>query len=159
MSKLIDYFQNVERIELADGRLLSLKRIHQTLTYGNQLEGLPGRDEQALERHRAWFEKKNGRTILLDARPVPLPLTEEEKDFYRNHRVRSFNTHPFTSLAPVQCIAKFESDHVPGGDGYDISKLNMIWYQEKYAMPIAPEIMDKLRVFDWDGYAVNEPLL
>jgi len=160
MNKIKDlnkYFYAMETIELESGRVISLTKLNQLRTYGGQYEGLPRYTPLVANELQRQVQGGWGKTIIIDTSAVPIPLSEERKDYYRNHRVRSLSNHSLTSLAPVTCVASFQSSDVAKGnsDDGDFSVLNMIWFQEDFAMPIDPDILNLIKSVDWDTEAEN----
>ena len=40
----------------------------------------------------------------------------------------------------------------------DGSQLAVVWFQQDFAMPIDPIVMEKIKALDWDAYAENYDL-
>lgn len=146
---LDNYFHNIYQIILNSGRTIKLTRLTQWQTYEGLLVGLPDYNPTVAEILCNEFKLDHGHTIIIDASAVPLPISEETKDYYRNHSLWRHMPQSFTSLAPITCVGKFESAPIDG-DTFDGSMLNMIWFQQQYAMPIAAPMLDKIKAVDWD---------
>jgi len=162
-------------LTLSSGRNIYLKSLDQRLTYGDLLEGLPRFDHQRVESLRKNIEKEFAcPVVVVDASPFPLPLSQEERDelkslaAYQNEimaidlceklgrpRPRTKLAGELSSLAPVTCIARFESTPISDSQDSDGSQLTMIWYQQSFAMPIEERILQKINDIEWDHYAEN----
>ncbi len=154
---LNEYFYEMERIELNSGRIIYMTWLQQGRTYGNQIEGLP--TFRGIPPEEPWLLESNGeRYLLVDRAPIPLPISDKQKEQFlkRNPRLAK-SEYPFCSEAPVSCRAHFESKPTanPGEDIWT-SGLTMEWRQEKFAMPIEPRVLDKIKALDWDALAKDE---
>jgi hypothetical protein len=89
-------------------------------------------------------------------------VAEEHLDQYRwplgKDRPYSKEFEP-VSLGPITCVVRFEcSEIVPNKPKRDGSELAVVWFQQEFAMPIDPIVMEKIKALDWDTYAENYDL-
>jgi len=174
----LDIFTRNFSLVVGNGRKIFLKNLDQILTYGDLLEGLPRYNHQRVESARKKTEEKYAcPALVIDASPFPLPLSPEEYDeiksltAYQNEmmsidlceklgrpRPRSKFSGKLSSLAPVTCIARFDSTPISDNQYADGSQLVMIWYQHAFAMPIEERILQKINDVDWENHAMNYAL-
>jgi hypothetical protein len=67
---------------------------------------------------------------------------------------------PYEVFPGVQCTASMSSGprkcvHETPDNTLDSSYLTLVWFQNEWAMPIAPEVLEKLKAFDWDVHAYD----
>jgi len=139
------------------GRELNLTHFNQYRTYGNQMEGIPFEivGEEKLGLHCHWSYEKWKAPILVIDKKI-LPHDKETDDFIRR-RNYILPGMEIGFLAPITCVAKFESKPVEreGKEKGDISILAIMWFQEEYSSPIEPHIREKIVQLDWDEFAEN----
>lgn len=158
------YFQNFE-ITLDGGRKIWLVHFEQKQTYyGGVYEGVFWG-----EPHPKYVDvfRKNAEEALevpavtIDARPIPIPVPEEHLEPY----CRPYKHLPFphsekevkpVSLGPITCVAYFQSNEIADKEPEGImSHLVLVWFQQEYAMPIDPIVLDKIKAFHWEQHAVS----
>lgn len=159
IKNLNTYFYEMERITLDSGRIIYMTHLNQSRTYGDLLEGMPCYRGRPAEEPRVCGVEENERLVLIDNSPIPLPITEENKEELLKYSCHRRSPYPLHSLAPITCWANFQSnDPIPGTEEDDcdcFSVLTMEWFQEQYALPIDPIILEKIKALDWDAFAVN----
>jgi hypothetical protein len=62
------------------------------------------------------------------------------------------------ALPPIICTARYESLTPARNPAEDYSLLILIWFQDKYALPIDKVILDCISILDWDAVAIDEVL-
>lgn len=156
-------------ILLADGRPILMQRLVQSQTYGGLLVGLPnervnkGILEEVGTRACGEFGESPEPYVI---QPVFLPFTtrtqkrtltkaglgpgEGEIEDVTDYR-----------LPLVECMASFRCPQTigePNPDDIGIfahSVATIVWFQDRYAMPIAREVLDEIKLIDWKRIAVD----
>lgn len=140
-------------ITLDTGRVISMDSLEQHVTYAGVLEGFPNKDrndrhiDDLIKRYSCRDEKPY---VLSASRDIIHIEADEVSHFSRT-------SCPQPELLPyITCIARFYSDE-PARDTVDsdMSFISLIWFQDDWAMPIAPNVMEQLRAFDWDSLAYD----
>ncbi len=113
-----------------------LIRLEQQLVYAGLLEGMPTRErnDQLLE-----GLAQPGTHILV---PEQTPLSYQ-------------GTYPFgepAALPRVQCAARLQGQGFTDPVLYE-STGTLIWFQEDWAMPIAPGILEETQGLEWSSFA------
>jgi uncharacterized protein (TIGR02996 family) len=131
-------------VRLRAGGTIHCQSIRQSLTYAGLLEGLPTRqmNEGTIEgllreeRERGWWA---GEPYLVPPAITPIEYSGERK-------------YPFgdpEALPDVTCVARFAAYAGPG-----TTKLTVIWFQDEFAFPIAPDVLEHLAGIDWSARAI-----
>jgi hypothetical protein len=153
-------------IELADGRKILLEELVQSQTYRSLILGVPNPEadgriiESALEEARATFGKA--------AKPY---LIQPVKAAFAVHRQKhklgkeglkeggAVEQHRGERLPLVTCLASFSCRQTlepPEGLGlFDYSIATIVWFQDAFAMPIAPAVLAEIRRLDWAQIAAD----
>lgn len=139
-------------IELESGRLIHLGSLHQERTYAGLVVGLPNPRtnerclREARKRYRAVFGA--GTNLLMippEYKPVKIPKgTTPDPDLY---------PQPLLRLPEIVCMSGWESGRLSEDEDGDGSQLGILWYQERFAMPIAKRVVTLIRQIDWDQHA------
>jgi len=145
------------KITLNNGRVLIMTSLVQRPTYSRAIKSLPTRSyndrkvDYAYDRET--YVLHAPRLFGTIARMLP-PGSSLAKRCAED---------PFEVLPGVTCIARMESKPCEPvvRDENDTnppvsSCLTFVWFQNYWAMPIAAEVMEKLRVFDWDTHACDK---
>ena len=142
-------------ITLNDGRVLTMSSFEQYTTYSGMMEGLPTR-------------KYNDSKVncVDESKTYVLHAPRLYGDFSKMLPPDSFIARmcaddPYEVLPGVTCVARMTSKPCKTSDWTDIdpparSYLTLVWFQNEWAMPIAPEVLEKLKAFDWDAHAYNQ---
>jgi hypothetical protein len=136
-------------IVLPSGHWLSLQELRQYRTYEGLLEGLP----------TAEWNKQRLEHLVSEYRDSPYPgdpylIQPAEKPVeYIGGRRYPFGTP--SALPGVTCIGRFTSTQPARDTATEYSGLVIIWFQEEFAMPIAPAVSDHLRSLDWERHAAD----
>lgn len=136
-------------LRLVSGRLVSLKELHMRATYDGLLEGVPTveinltliKRTLADPAHRAY----GAPPLLLHAPQTPVTFRG------RTHSAEG----RLATLPPVAVVARFTSLKPTAGEETDASGLSLLWYQDDFGFPPAPDLLARLRAVDWDRHAVN----
>ena len=150
------------RIFLNTGREISLVRIHQSLTYYGAL-GIPYREINARTVQAALDEARRvgpqgsvprliPPVIVLVDLPPPSPAalkrmgrTDEQYDTKKRWT--------YERLPDLTCIGMFDSNEVNKTDSEPYSSMIIVWFQEKFALPIDENVLSQIRRRDWDAQA------
>jgi hypothetical protein len=136
------------KFKLLLGRLVFLQELRQYSTYEGLLEGVPTREANAnllqhlISRHRD--TPYPGLPYLIQPVETRIELPDALE-------------YPFgtpASLPRVTCVARFTSLQPIRNNG-DYSGLVIIWLQDEFAFPIAPDVMSHLLAIDWSAHAVD----
>ncbi|MBE7173224.1 MAG: hypothetical protein INR73_21805 [Williamsia sp.] len=123
---------------IIDGnKSVSIKRIQQRLTYDGLLEGLPTRKMNA---HILQGIKDEARKFCY-LNEIYLIEPEEKPIQYSGQ-------YPFgepAQLPSVICIVEVRSYSAYRDMSKDCSALGLIWFQDDFMFPIAPEIIEKIK--------------
>lgn len=165
MSALSDYFYKGPTITLNSGREINMQRIDQSLTYAHILEGTPygPNFSGTVNLHLDWAKQKypNRKIIVIEPRLRPLGIPEDELQKLRKppqvdesdafSRIAENRPAP-VSIGSVCCRALFESEAL-SEDTWGGSELFVIWFQDGFAMPIDPVVVEQIQNIDWDNTA------
>ena len=129
-------------------RLCSLQ---QELTYAGLLEGLPIKDMD--RRTLDWVVSRTAKRIgrapwLVEPTSTPVPWSGDQP-------------YPFgepAMLPEVVCAAEFQSSQHEQSGLWGYSRLTVIWFQNEWALPIAPDAIDGIQQIDWTAIAHSEEL-
>lgn len=123
-------------LEFAGKTQARLMRLEQHLVYGGLLEGLPTRQRN---------------DALLDGLQAPgthVLVPEQTSLSYPGE-------YPFgepSALPRVQCAAKLQGSGFTDPVLYE-SIGTLIWFQEDWAMPIGPGILEEIQGLEWSSFA------
>ncbi len=138
------------KVTLYTGRTITMSSIRQSLTYGGMIEGVPRSKE-------IYDYEINPR---IDDRTYILHAPVREWDLFKNlpespNSISYYIENPPITLPRIKCSANFNSGPIvrEGIEENGISFIDLVWYQHEWAMPIAPEVMERLKAFDWDNLA------
>ena len=113
--------------------------LRQSLTYQGWLEGYPTSDDN-LE----LFAELRGPDEPYLIEPVEKVWDDE-----------CYGSRKPAFLPAVRCRAEFESTKLGRDpDGY-ASVLSVTWFQDQFAFPIDPSVLDRLVAIDWEGHAAE----
>ena len=134
-------------VKLHSGRTVFLCELHQFLTYEGLLEGLP-----TLESNQAVMD-----TLVAERHGKPYPVGPAYLIKPEQKLINFPGKYPFGTPAKipgVTCVGRFESSETP----IHHSGLVVIWYQDQFAFPIEPMILEKILDIDWDSLAAKMEL-
>lgn len=137
------------KITLKDNIEVTIKELHQWETYNGLLEGLPTDRTNKLTIERVIQRAKEichmEEYYMLEPDQTPI---EYDRD----------RPYPFgkpMSLPSRVCIAELWH-HQPARDQeMHASALLLIWFQDEYCFPIAPEILEKFKNVEWKQHALD----
>jgi hypothetical protein len=137
-----------KEFQLRSGRTIGLCEFRQCLTYEGLLEGLP---TEEMNQRTINALMSSPKTRSYDVPPYLIPPVEKPVPFHHGDK------YPFgtpSALPSINCIARFKSEPTRKGNG-DFSGLTVIWFQDDFAFPIDPAVIEQLESIDWDLYAGN----
>lgn len=131
-------------LELVDGTKIQLSKFEQRYTYEGLIEGLPSREMNDRTLARIRKNPPDGSTAVYLIEPVQTPIVID-------------HPYPFgtpASLPPIQVTAWFESRWVRDPQE-DYSLLVIVWFQDEFGYPFAPEILEGLRGVPWREFSTD----
>jgi hypothetical protein len=136
-------------IELASGRLIHLCELNQSFTYKGLILGVPTHKINQAFIARALEQAGKGRE------GTPYIIEPTEKPFEGDWHLDS-DSGPAVALPSVKCVGLFESGTGPQGSTLEESWLLIVWFQDEFALPIQPEILEQIKAVDWDRVAIED---
>ena len=136
-------------LRLQSGRKIYLDEIVQWRTYSGLLEGIPRKEINDRMIDSAMQQARKKIEFLV---PIHLLQPSREKlNFPRNQSVRLHRN--YEQIPPIACAAAFESFE-PARDKDSFSScLIFLWFQDYWALPIAPHILTQIRKINWNDLA------
>lgn len=124
---------------------IHLDALNQWYTYETVLEGLPTTQMNTrLIEEVLTHERNKGRSCYL-VKPVTKPIKHDPSKRY------PFGTPE--SLPAITCVGRFMC-HAPARSAKAHgSNLAIIWFQDEFAFPIDPTVLDLMRMVDWKSCA------
>jgi len=176
MKALGDYLFKGLVFNLEDGREIRIVHLEQKLTYGHVLEGIlygPHYEGDVRIHYDMARQRYPGRKIIvIKPRLRPLAIADDKLEKLRSwweqakvanakersgleltplERARSGYPEP-VCIGSVCCTALFESTPIDKKVGM-LSELFVIWFQDGFALPIDPDIVEEFMTFDWANLA------
>ncbi len=143
-------------VELITGRKINLQNLEQHRTYSGMLEGLPSPElnDRIIECLVSSHTRYEEAPLVIHAPRGLEHLHEDEKPAFERSRLNP------EILPCITCIGSFESNEPTARGAVEdedacASRVKLIWFQDEWAMPIAPEIIEKIKAFDWDSLAYD----
>jgi hypothetical protein len=128
------------RLKLESGVEILLSALSQRATYMGLLEGSPTREMNFS------IIRETANVVFHGFSPLVIAPTQKAIP-------RSGEPYPFgepATLPAVSCLALFEScQKKPGFEQDDATELVLAWWQDEFALPIAPDVLAKIRTLDW----------
>jgi hypothetical protein len=135
-------------LQLAGGISIRLQALDQHLFNAGILEGLPTRERNA--RHLAAAVKRargpqDAAVYVVPPDEVPIP--------YESDRPYPFGTP--ARFPEIACQARFDSISLTAQERRvaDHSTLTILWWQEDWALPIDPKLVEHIEGIDWRSLA------
>ena len=119
------------KLRLTDGFAVQIDQLDQTLVYAGLLEGVP-----TVENNEAIIDAMRKAACERDS-AEPL-LVQPEMRMIELRRPYPFGEP--ASIPPVGCVARLRSRI----DGETVGLLTVIWFQDEYALPIAPAVIEQI---------------
>jgi uncharacterized protein (TIGR02996 family) len=131
-------------------REVQIESIRQWFTYSGLLEGLPT-DRMNREMTDRLLQEERDKGAWL-GEPYLVPPVARPID-YRDL------PYPFgnpEALPSVTCVARLGSSSPARDKNKDCSALTVIWFQDTFAFPIDPQVLEHFCGVDWEGMAIDE---
>jgi hypothetical protein len=138
-------------IKLTSGHTITLESLSQEKTYANLLEGLPRAkfNDEIIERWRKEAVKsEHQRVVLINPvrRPGPTKFSTPGDDAAWG---------PIENLPQIVCVGMFQSSRPVRKQQAHFSLLNIVWFQDQFALPIDAGVMAQIAKLDWEHLAYN----
>ena len=136
-------------LRLQSGRKIYLDEIVQWRTYAGLLQGIPRKEIN--DRIIADAMQKARKKIDIS---VPIHLLQPDRKklvFPRNKPV--LRNREYEQLPAIVCAATFESPDPARDKDCFSSCLIFLWFQNGWALPIAPRIVMQIRKINWNDLA------
>ena len=148
-------------ITLVDDRRITLVSLQQSLTYRGLLAGIPFREDN--QHFVGKFMDRAQKQCLAGAapclippvaKPVPLPPAAPA-DPRAEALAAQWQARHYETLPEVGCIGSFDSGELkrPGSEPY--SSLVVVWFQDRFALPIDPLVLAQIERLDWESLATD----
>jgi len=147
--KTDDLEEKRKGFRLDTGRVIYLDELVQWRTYSGLIEGIPRKEmnDELIIKVDAYARNK----ISVSAPVLTLPPVRETLSFSKNRPAR--HGREYERLPPITCAAAFESFQ-PAKNPEDWSScLIIVWFQERWALPIAPCVVSQIRSLNWNQLA------
>jgi hypothetical protein len=120
-------------LKLDSGLYIRLTNLSQWETYGGHLAGRPSSEgNQKLITGAQRYAHD-----VLQFQPSPTLIGFK-------------NLHKPPPLLPFKAVcAAFECDYMPLASHADFTRLSLLWFQDEWAMPINPLILNEIQRIDW----------
>lgn len=136
------YAPVAQGITLNTGREITLQSFWQEYVYEGTSGGPPSRIINERIIHHV-LERAIKPVHLI--RPIQMPISDNEDCPW-------FLGEPYT-LPQISCVARFHSQPPARDPAMWASSLTIIWFQETFAFPIAPEILSQIQSINWNALA------
>jgi hypothetical protein len=132
---------------LRTGRRVTLHDLHQSMTYSGWMEGVP------------WTEindrKVEAALRIPGTRPLLIPPVR--RTYLRTigdmDGQTGFLGKAAEWLPMVTCVGTFQDTQPVRELTKNLSILSVVWFQDEFAMPIEPDVLEQLRAIDWEEAA------
>ncbi len=137
-------------IKLESGWEVSLESLRQEKTYANVLEGIPRTkyNNDIIERWRSEAVKHERQRVVL-IEPVRTPVSSH----FNQPGIEAMFGPP-ECLPKIVCLGLFQSGPVRN-EREDFSLLNILWFQDRFALPIDHGVVAQIQKLDWEKLAYN----
>ena len=165
--KLLSFAESkpVVWIKLSDGTTILLNALDQYLTYGGLLVGVPDEriNSQRVERARSDALARFGDSCNPHViEPALIPFKVERQTYAVSSaaaaeprgKVEEVSGQRFphvTCIARFRCPATIDPERNEGFFSYSMATL--VWFQDTFAMPIAPDVLALMRALEWKSVA------
>lgn len=145
-------------IKLSSGRDIYLEQLFQSYTYKGLLEGRPTKKINTyiiLDCFKIANEK-----LSFDVEPVLIAPEEFRIGISKNKILskKEFLATDAEQLADIVCLSSWNSYESAQDEQKFGSFLKIIWFQNKFALPIDDLIIEQIKSVDWNKYAVDYDL-
>jgi hypothetical protein len=128
------------KLKTNSGIEILLDQIFQYRTYSGLIEGSPcsGLNQRLIEKANRYAKEK----LWKDSVPYMIDPVVQIRPAY-----------PTPSLPAVVCLAQFESSHAVRDPETSMSWLDIVWFQDDFAFPIDPRVLEHIKAVDWESLA------
>ena len=137
-------------IKLESGREVTLEALRQEKTYADT-EGMPRTTDNnkiiEMWRRRA-IQNEHQRMVLIEPIRTPGPGSP----FARPSADQELGPHEL--LPSIVCVGLFQSTPVRN-ERQDCSLLHVVWFQDRFALPIDPRVVCEIQKLHWERLAYN----
>jgi hypothetical protein len=142
-------------LALNTGRSIVLKSLTQRMTYGGLMEGSPtAKLNDAFIQRTLYAVKKDPAT----GGRAPFVIQPARRDYLRapGDMAAAFQDEMVPEWMPmITCIGVFESAPTAKNRQKQGSTLTIVWFQDEYALPIAPACLNAIKAIDWDAHGFD----
>jgi hypothetical protein len=138
-------------VKLRDGRTIRMENLDQFRHEAGRLEGYPTQETNArtVELARQRVGERSGPPVLVVPRVEELIVDDDG---------RASRAGIHAEIPSVCCSAYFRSLSPLVGDnsdreGFFVSGLTMLWFQEQWAMPIDASVVEAIQAIHWAAIA------
>ena len=167
--KLLSFAESepVAWIKLTDGTPIVPTAIDQHLTYGGLLIGLPDErvNNRLIEEARPAAEARFGNACtphVIEPALIPYAVKQQRYAVKSNETAEPRGeAHEMSGqrLPRVTCMARFRCpatiDPARENEFFGYSMTSLVWFQDTFAMPIAPDVLALIRALEWKSIAVD----
>jgi hypothetical protein len=135
-------------LHLKTGQTLHLRALNQSLAYEGMMAGVPTRETNQDRIKRLMAKARE----LLDG-CEPYLIAPPARPIGDDPRPKFARRSPAELLPGVACIGRFLAQEPASDPTKDISQLVVVWFQDEFAFPIAPSVVEQLQELDWKRFA------
>ncbi len=169
MTKLLSFAEvnPAACIQLATGREIMLGRLMQVQTYAGLLVGMPNPrvDDSIVEaglKEASETFTQACKPYLIQPKKTPFTVQMQRRSVNKEGETKAageIEERNGERLPLVTCMGSFRCRQTlksPDDEGFFAYSLaTIVWFQETYAMPIAPAVLAEIRLLDWSGVAAD----
>lgn len=134
-----------DTLEMNDGREIYLERLTQSLTYEGLIEGVP-----SSEMNRQYLAGLMARPAERHFERSCYVVQPQERRVSRPGLLAELGWLP-----RITCVGVFGSRSAARDPDADMSCLRIIWLQDHFALPIAPDALAEIKALDWAARAAD----
>ena len=140
--------------QLDSGRIVRLRSLNQDQIYRGLLEGkvTPSLNNNFVS--GLLDEAASPRTKVHLIPPFPREFVRLDPHEAFKEAFRRRHEEDGESLPAMGCIGYFESKSIGGNSDY--SAITLVWFQDRFAMPILDPALAVVRALDWDNVADDD---
>ena len=136
-------------IILNSGRKIILEELSQHHTYAGLIEGSPTveMNRKIIERCLKYAKEK----LWIDVEPILIPPIERHIEI--NGGSQELYDEDRKEIQTIVCLSCWNCYKPARNEFMMGSVLKIVWFQDKFAMPIDSSIVDQLKEVNWTKYA------
>ena len=134
-------------MKLKSGRVITLESLNQEKTYGGLLEGIPRKEmnDRIIERCKRQAIGEHNHSIYL---VEPVRRIEPRSD-----DPNLAHCGPAEYLPNIVCYGMFSSARLGDNKMQDESRLVIVWFQNRFALPIDAAVWAQIEQVNWEEFA------